>query len=65
MKLSVCPSVCFPSVCPIIRPLAGLMLRFRCVGDIDRLLHGQRAAATASSVTLGVVDCCVTVVSAP
>ena len=42
-----CPSV-RPSVCAI-RPrqqrAAGLLLRARPVGDIDRLLHGRGAAA--------------------
>ena len=41
-----------PSVCPIIRPphatAAGLLLWARWAGDIDRLLHGRRSAATAS-----------------
>jgi len=40
------------SVCPIIRPphatAAGLLLWARRAGDIDRLLHGRRPAATAS-----------------
>ena len=49
------PSVCL-SVRPVIRsPLAvaaGLLLWARRPGDIDRLLHGRRSAASASSVTL-------------
>jgi len=44
------------TVCPIIiRPphaaAAGLLLCARRAGDIDRLLHGRRSAANASSVT--------------
>jgi len=31
---------------------AGLLLWARQAGDIDRLLHGRRSAATVSSVTL-------------
>jgi len=45
-----------PSVCLIIRSphaaAAGLLHGARHAGDIDRLLHGRRAAATVSSVTL-------------
>jgi len=48
-------SVC-PSVCPIYRPLqqraASLLLWARRAGDIDRLLHGRRSAASAISATL-------------
>jgi len=44
------------SVCPIYQPLqqraAGLLLWARRAGDIDRLLHDRRSAATASSFTL-------------
>jgi len=40
-----------PSVCPSYRLLqqraAGLLLRARRTGDIDRLLHGRRSAAAA------------------
>jgi len=50
-----CPSVRL-SVCPIYRPLcaaaAGLLLWARSARGIDRLLHGRRSAANASSVTL-------------
>ena len=49
--LSVCPSVS-----PIIRSshaaAAGLLLWAQQEGDIDRLLHGRRSAANASSITL-------------
>jgi len=46
------------SVCPIIWPphaaAAGLLHWARRPGDIDRLLHGRRPAANASSVSLSV-----------
>ena len=48
MKLSsVRPSVLAPAAAA-----AGLLLWARPPGDIERLLHGQRPAANASSVTL-------------
>ena len=52
---SVRPSVCL-SVCPIMWPphavAAGLLVRARRAGDIDRLLHGRRTAANAGSASL-------------
>ena len=54
-RISVCPTV-YPYVCLIIwqphAAVANLLLWARRAGDIDRWLHGQRSAATASSITL-------------
>jgi len=44
-------SVCGLSVCPVLPPhaaAAGLLLWARRAGDIDRLLHGRRSAASCS-----------------
>jgi len=49
LRLSVCPSVC-PS-CSLQQRAAGLLLRARRVGDIDRLLHGRRHSSTARAVS--------------
>jgi len=55
MQSRVYVTVGRPSVCPIVCPLhsaaAGLLLWAQRAGDIDRLLHGRRSAANASSVT--------------
>ena len=54
-RISFCPTV-YPYVCLIIwqphAAVANLLLWARRAGDIDRWLHGQRSAATASSITL-------------
>jgi len=49
LRLSVCPSVC-PS-CSLQQRAAGLLLRARRVGDIDRLLHCRRRSSTARAVS--------------
>ena len=52
VRLSACLSV-RPSICPIIRPpLASATSLLWRPGDVDRLQHGRRSAANASSVTL-------------
>jgi len=60
IRSRVCETVERPSVCPSVRPnsrplnaaAASLLLWARRTGNVDRLLHGWRSAANASSVTL-------------
>jgi len=52
VRLSVCLSVRPSRHLSAVRRYSGLLLWARRPGGVDRLLHGRRSAANASSITL-------------